>query len=184
MNIRYVTKKVYQVTNSVSGHGYGRVLATSPEDAIEVHAQLAGYSSSNARKEHEISLYGYSNWSMPVASEVPPTRVTRDTPGVTIKVRVEEETDSPYGHFENRDQAKEVIKRANGNIWGWCTVWVTVSWEGFSGEDNLGCCSYDSEEEFRADAYYSDLVNQALDQLNKDVDKAREAIAKLDGEIA
>ena len=51
------------------------------------------------------------------------------------------------------DRAAEVEVRAQlaaGNEWAWCSVIVTCRLSGteLCGEDSLGCCSYDSEEDF------------------------------------
>jgi hypothetical protein len=54
----------------------------------------------------------------------------------------------------------------SGNEWAWCHVVVTAEWEGFTGTDGLGCCSYESEEGFREGGYFEDMRLAALDDLN------------------
>lgn len=57
---------------------------------------------------------------------------------------------------------------------------MTVTWEGLSGCDYLGANTYASGEEFKADSYYAQLVEDALDELNKKLIKLRTALAQLD----
>lgn len=63
-----------------------------------------------------------------------------------------------------------------GNEWAWCCVRVVCIWEDWSAEMYLGGCSYSGEAEFRTDAYFDDLQNEALGRLNAEV---REAASKL-----
>lgn len=58
---------------------------------------------------------------------------------------------------------------AAGNEWAWCTAKVTCQWDAFSAVKYLGCCSYESEEAFRNDPYFSDLCAEALDALNEKI---------------
>lgn len=57
----------------------------------------------------------------------------------------------------------------SGNLWAWCTVRVAAKWKEFEGDDYLGCCSYNSEEEFKSDGYFKDMKQNALDELNKNI---------------
>jgi len=56
-----------------------------------------------------------------------------------------------------------------GNIWAWCTVEVSVEWNGIESEEEyLGCCSYKSRSDFAENSgYYEDMVSTCLDNLNK-----------------
>jgi len=56
----------------------------------------------------------------------------------------------------------------NGNQWAWCTVRVTASIEGITlvGENYLGCCSYESEDDFCAEGgYFEDMKSEAKAEL-------------------
>ena len=57
----------------------------------------------------------------------------------------------------------------HGDQWAWCSVKVEVRWNGFRGTDYLGCCSYESEEDFRKSEYYNDMISEALAELNREV---------------
>jgi hypothetical protein len=114
-----------------------------------------------------------------------PRELTLDE--VSIEIEVEPEDSSVYYHFATddpeRDRAEEVSidKRARaGDEWAWCCVTVRATWNGIVGEDNLGCCSYEDEEDFkRGGGYYDDMVNNAIDALNMEVGKAFRAIEPL-----
>jgi len=54
-----------------------------------------------------------------------------------------------------------------GNDWAWCCVKVTAIWNGLHGEDYLGCCSYESREDFEASTYCYDMKEEALANLNR-----------------
>ncbi|MCC6694892.1 MAG: hypothetical protein IT365_04585 [Candidatus Hydrogenedentes bacterium] len=54
------------------------------------------------------------------------------------------------------------------DVWAWAMVTVNVSWGLFSASDHLGCCSYADEEDFRQPGgYFDDMVDGALEELNK-----------------
>jgi hypothetical protein len=87
----------------------------------------------------------------------------------------------PEGCFEDDEIVAAV--RADyeaGNQWAWCDVCVTASYLDFtSAPYYLGGCSYDSEEDFRADAYFSDLVDEALNSLAAEMLAIHEAVSRL-----
>lgn len=66
-----------------------------------------------------------------------------------------------------------------GNEWAWCTVVVEAHWEGLTGTDCLGGCSYRSEKDFRKGGYYEDMKAVALADLQAQVDALADAIATL-----
>lgn len=67
----------------------------------------------------------------------------------------------------------------HGNDWAWCTVKVTATWEGLEGVDYLGCCSYKSEADFKAEGgYYADMKAQALAALQSEVDRLSAAMVR------
>ncbi len=68
----------------------------------------------------------------------------------------------------------------SGNEWAWCCAKVTAKWNGFEGTDYLGGCSYKSEADFRSPGgYFDDMKTQSLEDLNKQVSEAAQAIATL-----
>jgi hypothetical protein len=101
---------------------------------------------------------------------------------VTISIKVEPETEvSLADHFNSGDDDKDVetdlalieeIEKeiAAGSRWAWCSITVTVEWEGFSEEETVGCLSYKDEADFKADGYYSEMVKTALSDLNGELE--------------
>ena len=75
----------------------------------------------------------------------------------------------------------EIRERLNqGDIWAWAAVEVRATWRGFRGTACLGCCSYQSEEDFcEPDGYFDDLVNEALGDLNREVAEAHQHLQEL-----
>lgn len=73
----------------------------------------------------------------------------------------------------DREAENEVLARLDaGDVWAWCSVRVEavfmVGTAAYKGEACLGCCSYQSEEDFTAlGGYYDDLCNEALADLNR-----------------
>lgn len=93
---------------------------------------------------------------------------------VTVTLVPEEEDVALEGHFESgdADQDKELEERLirrleRGDRWAWCCAAVTVSWGGWKETAYLGCCSYDGEDDFRKGGYYEQMVEEALEDLNK-----------------
>ncbi len=65
-------------------------------------------------------------------------------------------------------EALEWIRRQleQGNEWAWCTAHVVVNYQGLTGDDWLGGCSYESEANFAQDGgYYESMVGEAVDLL-------------------
>jgi len=85
---------------------------------------------------------------------------------------------------EETDRRQEQLVRDQleaGNDWAWCCVKVSAKWEGFEGTDFLGCCSYESEEQFKQPGgYYEDMLKVALDDLNAEIEHTQAKIKKLE----
>jgi hypothetical protein len=77
---------------------------------------------------------------------------------------IDEETDRKYAAMIRR-------RLHAGNKWAWCAVKVTAKWRGFVGVDYLGCCSYNSEAQFReSGGYFIDMMTEALADLQRTVE--------------
>lgn len=105
---------------------------------------------------------------------------------ITIKLHREE---VPYDRDIEDQEAQAWIKEQLevGNEWAWCTVEVIAEYIGASGSDYLGCCSYESEKNFKQDGgYYSSMVDVAVDNLALDMEKmlADEHLIEGDGHAA
>lgn len=67
----------------------------------------------------------------------------------------------------------EIIRRLdNGDVWAWCVVRVTATYElpdgsTLEGWDTLGACCYKNERDFKLDGYYVDMKAEAVEDLNR-----------------
>ena len=67
-----------------------------------------------------------------------------------------------------------------GNEWAWCSVTVVARWGDVEGEDHLGCCSYDNEEQFKQPGgYYDDMRQEAYRVLEDRLERSAAAYADL-----
>jgi hypothetical protein len=75
---------------------------------------------------------------------------------------------------ENRAYAAEIRRQLeHGNEWAWCCVKMTARWQGYTGVDYLGGCSYKSEKDFiESNDYYEQMKQCALDDLNANIEAA------------
>ena len=74
----------------------------------------------------------------------------------------------------------EIIRRLGiGDVWAWCVVEVRVLWNGFTGSDYLGACSYVDESDFVVGGYYDDMLETALEELNSEVRTSHASTSEL-----
>jgi hypothetical protein len=113
-------------------------------------------------------------------------RVRELTAGeVEFSLEIEDE-DAPFD-FESdepekdEELRKELTSRLNrGDLWAWCSVKVTAKWKTWEGVDYLGCCSYDSEKDFKdCNDYWPDMRERALEDLNGRIKTVSESIEEL-----
>ena len=107
---------------------------------------------------------------------------------VTVSVIAEEEWSPVKGAFDSgvpdyreEEEAleKEILDRlSKGDDWAWCSIKVTVEWENHSASTYLGCCSYESEEDFKQDAYFHEMVEVALTELNHNLQQMAEKLRR------
>ena len=100
------------------------------------------------------------------------------------------EAGGPENAEVNAALERELLGRLDrGDLWAWCTVTVVAKLEhasGFTflGEATLGACSYENEEQFRADGYFDDMKKEALAnlraRLEEAADKGRVAVHVLE----
>jgi hypothetical protein len=79
---------------------------------------------------------------------------------------------------EDKRVEDKIIAELDHNLWAWCCARVRATWRGFAGEAYLGGCSYDSEDDFRNDQHFTDMCDEALDQLNTTLAVAAELIVE------
>lgn len=85
-------------------------------------------------------------------------------------------TDDPEA--DRREEIALSNRLRDGDIYAWFYARVTVRWEGFSGEDALGACSYESREDFDKHCL-PDMKHEALIALARTIADAFESISRL-----
>ena len=89
-----------------------------------------------------------------------------------VSLSTEWETTRIEDHFEDAETVQYVRDQADsGNEWAWCTAKVTVTIGGLTATDYLGGCSYESESDFKAGGYYSDMLLECLIELHEGANK-------------
>ena len=79
--------------------------------------------------------------------------------------------------FDRKVEHTILCRLQQGDIWAWAAVTVVVRWGPFEGISHLGCCSYLDEKDFRQPGgYFDDMVNEALEELNRKVNEAYQQI--------
>lgn len=92
--------------------------------------------------------------------------------GIEIIFEPQEEDLNPYDQMEKKEDADEICRRYdNGFLEAWFCAKVTVKYKDFEYDDYLGGCSYDTFKEFtnEENGYYMYMVNNCIDQINKDI---------------
>lgn len=86
-------------------------------------------------------------------------------------------TDEPE---KDRELEEDILRRLrDGDQWAWCCVKVVARWNGFEAFDTLGCCSYESEKDFKRGGYWEDMKAEALRGLNEEARAAFDRIEPL-----
>jgi hypothetical protein len=92
----------------------------------------------------------------------------------TIEVTAEQDDTPVRGNAlasgdaaEDRECENEILSRLDsGDVWAWACVRVTATCEDCDaeGSDTLGACSYANERDFRDDAYFAQMIEQASEE--------------------
>ena len=107
-----------------------------------------------------------------------------NNPGVAIQIEIEPEHSTPeeqlgleatgVDHSEWIEKIHQDLYMNGGLSWMWCAVKLTVSFPPgilnglrFEESEYLGCCSYESEQDFKKDGYYIDMIHTAATALNE-----------------
>lgn len=76
---------------------------------------------------------------------------------------------------------REIIEAKESNLWKWCIIELRATYGPFSGSSYLGGCSYESGEDFKAaNDYYDDMVQDAVMELQKEIETYRATIERFD----
>jgi hypothetical protein len=107
---------------------------------------------------------------------------------VAFEIECMPEDESPIGHFQSGDPEYEesdnaferkIMREVEWNQWVWCCVKVTAKFEGFEGVDFLGCCSYESQDDFEKNGYFEDMKTEALNDLNQELQAVADTVGGL-----
>jgi hypothetical protein len=79
----------------------------------------------------------------------------------------------------DRECEDEILARLDrGNLCAWCLVKVTATWKDWEGVTYLGCCSYDTEADIRAE-WFEILKKDALRDLNGSLARQADKLSEL-----
>lgn len=91
---------------------------------------------------------------------------------VEVALEVEWDNTDPGHYYEDPDDVASVRERIrNGSMWVWANVTVRVTVHGLSSQSSLGCCSYDSEADFKQGGYYDDMIDEGVEDLAQVIEK-------------
>jgi len=82
------------------------------------------------------------------------------------------------GTDSHKEYIDKVIKDDGANPWLWCSVAVVAKFHGLMGYAHLGSCAYESEEDFIKGDYYEQMQEEALEDLQKQVDELCTALTE------
>lgn len=67
---------------------------------------------------------------------------------------------------EDKEIEDEIYRKLESSIWAWCCIEVKATWKGIKGNDYLGCCSYEDEDDFiKNSGYFEDMKERAYSEL-------------------
>jgi len=101
-----------------------------------------------------------------------------------FEVKCEDEDLAPEGNCMSSGDAEfdakcaaDIRKRLeSGDRWAWCYVVVFAKLGSWTGRAGLGGCSYESEADFRGCDYYDQLCQDAVDNLNAQMQESAKAL--------
>jgi hypothetical protein len=111
---------------------------------------------------------------------MPAIRVTREN--VEITIDIEPSDDPPEASFYDAETnswqephpnfARDVheLEKVSDGDWAWCDVTVTARFSDLTGTAYLGQCSYKDEADFKSDDYYSQMVDEAIHELQQHIE--------------
>ena len=92
-----------------------------------------------------------------------------DADGIIYAVGIEPEIIEVRGNTlasgddaEDKGCEDEILERLkHGDIWAWACVSVTATFEGFTGSNELGCCSYKDTQDFIGCGEFDTMQSEA-----------------------
>lgn len=90
--------------------------------------------------------------------------------GVHISLEcLEEDLDPSEYMYSERDLKWIEKQQQTGNEYAWFCAKIKVQYGPYETQDYLGCCSYLSEEDFKMDGYYADMVYSCVREINEQI---------------
>jgi len=104
---------------------------------------------------------------------------TEDTQGFHIVCSIAYEDSHPSDYFDDSvDDIDDICRKIDNGTYQWFIARVEAYKNGILlGSDYLGCCLYESYQEFLEDAYYEDLVAGAIMEAQENLNKLFEVTA-------
>jgi len=98
---------------------------------------------------------------------------TEDTQGFHIVCSTTWEDTPPQDMFDaSVEDIGEIHRKIDNGTYEWFAVRVEAYQQGILlGTDFLGCCLYESQKDFLADAYYEDMVYNAIKEAKSNLAK-------------
>ena len=79
--------------------------------------------------------------------------------------------------FDREVEQRILAHLERGDVWAWAAVTIIVTWTPFEARTHLSCCSYADEDDFKqSGGYFDDMVEEALEELNRSVYEAYQRI--------
>ena len=92
--------------------------------------------------------------------------------GFKVELAIAPEDKPLTGDYESEEQRQELVDRIDNGELLWFVARVTASRHGVTlGTDYLGGCCYDSVQEFLRDDYYDGMVEEALGDARRMIEK-------------
>ena len=117
---------------------------------------------------------------------MPAIRVTRDN--VQITIDIERSDESPESSFFDPEtntwqephpgfaKAVHELEQVAVGDWAWCDVTVIARFSNLTGTAFLAQRSYRDENDFKTDGYYDQMVDEAIAELQRNIDIVHVAI--------
>lgn len=100
-------------------------------------------------------------------------------PKIILTSFPDEDGPTPGVHFASGDEkfdretCADIWKELEVNDWAWCIVRIEARWRQHSGDNYLGGCSYEDEEDFRRGGYLKQMIEDATADLISNIKTAR-----------
>lgn len=91
---------------------------------------------------------------------------------VEVDLTAEWEDQAIEQFFEDPDDVMLIRERMeDGSIWSWAVVKVRVELRGMSAESCVGGCSYASEDDFKENGGFDEMIDECVEELAQDIER-------------